>query len=180
MLSTVNNNNNNTEDEFVEEEILNQQSHENHNNGQLRSFINQYGIVRPRISKINSIKNHWNRFYNTISCICIINSLLDRIPIIRCFKEYNLRKNLFYDVNAGFTIAIMHIPQGMAYGILTTLPPVHGLYVSFFPVLLYMIFGTCPHLSMVSNDCNGTPSIACAVINDITANVPLQKKRTNQ
>ncbi|CAF0827107.1 unnamed protein product [Adineta steineri] len=148
MLSTVNNNNNNTEDEFVEEEILNQQSHENYNSGQLKSFINQYGIVRPRISKINSIKNHLNRFYNTINCVCIINSLFDRIPIIRCLKEYNLRKNLFYDVNAGFTVAIMHIPQGMAYGILTTLPPVHGLYVSFFPVLLYMIFGTCPHLSV--------------------------------
>jgi MFS superfamily sulfate permease-like transporter len=37
---------------------------------------------------------------------------------------------------------------GMAYGVLTTLPPVHGLYVSFFPVIVYMIFGTCPHLSI--------------------------------
>ncbi|CAF3969115.1 unnamed protein product, partial [Adineta steineri] len=167
MLSTLNNNNN-TEDEFVEEEILNQQPHENHNNGQLKSFVNQYGIVRPRISKINSIKNHLNRFYNTISCICIINSLLDRIPIIRCLKEYNLRKNLFYDVNAGFTIAIMHIPQGMAYGILTTLPPVHGLYVSFFPVLLYMIFGTCPHLSV------GTFAVISLMTAQAIDGVPLQ------
>ncbi|CAF1641455.1 unnamed protein product [Adineta ricciae] len=38
----------------------------------------------------------------------------------------------------------------MAYGVLATLPSIHGLYVSFFPVIIYMIFGTCPHLSIGS------------------------------
>ena len=50
----------------------------------------------------------------------------NKIPLIRCLKEYKFRKYLFGDIISGITIAIMHIPQGMAYGVLTTLPPVHG------------------------------------------------------
>ncbi|WAR26742.1 S26A5-like protein [Mya arenaria] len=45
----------------------------------------------------------------------------------------------------------------MAYGMLTTLPPVYGLYMSFFPVLLYFLFGSSKHVSMV-NDTNGSAS----------------------
>ncbi|CAF3537398.1 unnamed protein product [Rotaria sordida] len=146
MISTVNNSS--CIDGSVEGRILNRQLQGSYNRFHLQSFIDQYGIIKSRTPTINRIKNHLNKFYNTFSCISIINALLDRIPIIRCLKEYKIRKYLFGDIIAGITVAIMHIPQGMAYGILTTLPPVYGLYVSFFPVLLYMVFGTCPHLSL--------------------------------
>ena len=36
----------------------------------------------------------------------------------------------------------------MAYGLLASLPPINGLYVSFFPVLIYAMFGTTPHMSV--------------------------------
>ncbi|KAF2888237.1 hypothetical protein ILUMI_17936 [Ignelater luminosus] len=49
----------------------------------------------------------------------------------------------------------MHIPQGMAYGLLGNLPPVVGIYMAFFPVLIYVIFGTSRHVSM------GTFAIVC-------------------
>lgn len=49
---------------------------------------------------------------------------------------------------SGFTVAIMHIPQGMGYALLANLDPIVGVYMAFFPVLLYVIFGTSKHNSM--------------------------------
>lgn len=36
----------------------------------------------------------------------------------------------------------------MAYSLMAGLPAVYGLYVSFFPVLLYSFLGTARHLSI--------------------------------
>lgn len=42
----------------------------------------------------------------------------------------------------------MHIPQGMAYGLLAGVQPIVGLYMAFFPTLIYFLFGTSRHISM--------------------------------
>ncbi|XP_072027171.1 prestin-like isoform X2 [Amphiura filiformis] len=71
-------------------------------------------------------------------------------PILKWLPEYNVRGALLGDVMSGFTVGILRLPQGMAYGILATLAPVYGLYTVFFPALIYSLMGTCMHLSIGS------------------------------
>jgi SulP family sulfate permease len=52
------------------------------------------------------------------------------------------------DIVAGITVGAMVIPQGLAYAALAGLPPVIGLYTSFFTLLTYSFFGTCGQLSV--------------------------------
>ncbi|KAG7255853.1 hypothetical protein CRUP_038605, partial [Coryphaenoides rupestris] len=54
---------------------------------------------------------------------------------------------LLGDSVAGLTVGVLHIPQGMAFALLTSVAPVFGLYTSFFPVLLYLLLGTGRHVS---------------------------------
>ncbi|UCZ53565.1 sulfate permease [Bacillus shivajii] len=63
-------------------------------------------------------------------------------------KHYDLRKDLRGDLNAGLIVAIMLIPQGMAYAMLAGLPPVIGLYASTIPLIIYALFGTSRQLAV--------------------------------
>jgi hypothetical protein len=78
---------------------------------------------------------------------CLMNFILDRLPILRWIQAYHLRENILKDFIAGVTIGVVHIPQGMAYSLVAGLPAVYGLYVSLFPVFIYAILGTSHHLS---------------------------------
>ncbi|TVQ09847.1 MAG: solute carrier 26 family protein [Balneolaceae bacterium] len=69
------------------------------------------------------------------------------IPIIGTLQNYN-RDALKGDMNAGITVAIMLVPQGMAYAVLAGMPPVYGLYASLVPLLLYAILGTSRQLAV--------------------------------
>ncbi|MEL6148628.1 MAG: sulfate permease [Chloroflexota bacterium] len=46
------------------------------------------------------------------------------------------------DLIAGVTVAVMLVPQSMAYAALAGLPPVVGLYASILPVMIYGLFGS--------------------------------------
>ncbi|KAK1151010.1 solute carrier family 26 member 10 [Acipenser oxyrinchus oxyrinchus] len=76
-----------------------------------------------------------------------VKALKERIPILNWLPRYKLKKWLLGDAVAGFTVGIVHIPQGMAFALLTSVAPIYGLYTSFFPVLLYVLFGTGRHVS---------------------------------
>ena len=52
------------------------------------------------------------------------------------------RRLLAGDISAGLIVAMMMVPQAMAYAMVAGLPPVVGLYASIIPPLLYALFGT--------------------------------------
>lgn len=70
------------------------------------------------------------------------------IPIVQWLPKYSFKNYLVGDIIAGVTVAVMHIPQGMAYGLLAGVTAGVGLYMAFFPVLVYVVLGTSRHISM--------------------------------
>src|SRR5690606_21278700 len=53
-----------------------------------------------------------------------------------------------HDVIAGLIVALMLIPQGLAYATLAGVPPQYGLYASLLPVVLYALFGSSAVMSV--------------------------------
>lgn len=69
------------------------------------------------------------------------------LPILDWLPNYN-KQHFKGDLNAGITVGIMLIPQGMAYAMLAGLPPIYGLYAAIVPQLIYAIFGTSRQLGV--------------------------------
>lgn len=58
------------------------------------------------------------------------------------------KKHLSGDVNAGIIVAVMLIPQGMAYAMLAGVDPVIGLYAVTIPLLVYAVFASSRQLAV--------------------------------
>ena len=69
------------------------------------------------------------------------------LPLIPQLQGYG-RQQLAGDLTAGVIVAIMLIPQGMAYALLAGLPAQYGLYASIVPLLIYGLLGTSRHLAV--------------------------------
>ena len=63
------------------------------------------------------------------------------IPILEWLPNYT-RSRFKGDFIAGITVAIILIPQGIAYALIAGLPPIYGLYCALVPQLVYAIFGS--------------------------------------
>ncbi|PID72692.1 MAG: sodium-independent anion transporter [Desulfobulbus propionicus] len=73
--------------------------------------------------------------------------LLTKIfPFLGWFKGYNA-KSLQLDVLAGLTVALVLIPQSMAYAQLAGLPAYYGLYAAFLPPMVASLFGSSRQLA---------------------------------
>ena len=57
------------------------------------------------------------------------------------------KKNLQADFVAGVTVALVLIPQSMAYASLAGLPPYFGLYAAFLPVMIAALWGSSKQLA---------------------------------
>lgn len=77
----------------------------------------------------------------------IIKKIGAMLPVVDTVRKYDTT-DFKGDLNAGITVGIMLIPQGMAYAILAGMPPVYGLYASLVPLLIYAVFGTSRQLAV--------------------------------
>uniref|UniRef100_A0A8C5ISV4 Anion exchange transporter n=1 Tax=Junco hyemalis TaxID=40217 RepID=A0A8C5ISV4_JUNHY len=70
-----------------------------------------------------------------------------RLPILTWVPVYNWKENLVPDTVSGMMLAIQQVTQGLAFAVLSSVHPVFGLYGSFFPVIIYAIFGMGRHVA---------------------------------
>ncbi|NNE67972.1 MAG: solute carrier family 26 protein [Pyrinomonadaceae bacterium] len=63
------------------------------------------------------------------------------LPILKWLPNYN-REFLVGDITAGIVVAIMLVPQSMAYASLAGLPAQVGLYASILPLVVYAFLGS--------------------------------------
>lgn len=74
--------------------------------------------------------------------------MLERwFPAVGWLPRYS-RNQFSGDVIAGIIVAVLLIPQGMAYATLAGLPPQMGLYASIVPLVIYGFMGTSPALGV--------------------------------
>ena len=69
------------------------------------------------------------------------------VPIVHWLPVYS-PSFLLWDVLAGAAVAAMLLPHSLSYATLAGLHPVYGLYAAGVPLLVYVVFGSSPQLSV--------------------------------
>ncbi|EGG21441.1 Sulfate transporter [Cavenderia fasciculata] len=87
------------------------------------------------------------------------------VPILKWIKSYN-KQDAIGDILSAITVAIMLVPQGLAYAILAGLPPIYGLYSGWLPLVIYSFMGSCKQLAV------GPEALLSVLLGSILAGFP--------
>lgn len=107
-------------------------------------FDKKFGFRRVNLSLIRVLEGRYHqvgRWKRRDWC----SFLKSRVPIVDWLPKYSFKHDLLSDVIGGLMVSIMNIPQGLAYGFLVGLPPIHGLYTGIVGPLIYALLGTSRH-----------------------------------
>lgn len=89
------------------------------------------------------------------------------------FLNYQWAEDFMEDTMAGITVAVLNVPQGMAYSILGNVEPTVGLYMAVFPVLVYSLLGTSRHISL------GVLSVVCLMTGKVVTSYAAPEDSTD-
>ncbi|MCL4744967.1 MAG: STAS domain-containing protein [Burkholderiaceae bacterium] len=76
-----------------------------------------------------------------------LDSRLTRYFPFLAWLQPNNRVHWRADLIAGITVALVLVPQSMAYAQLAGLPPAYGLYTAFLPVIVAAMWGSCAQVA---------------------------------
>ncbi|KAM5172021.1 chloride anion exchanger-like [Mantella aurantiaca] len=86
-------------------------------------------------------------------------------PILSWLPPYPFKEWILSDIISGVTTGLVAVLQGLAYALLTNVPPGYGLYAAFFPVVVYFFFGTSRHISA------GPFPVTCLMVGSVVTNL---------
>ncbi|RWS05151.1 sulfate transporter-like protein [Dinothrombium tinctorium] len=119
-----------------------------------------------------------SRAMEKVKSCCTLSGLkmqmITLFPIIKWLSNYDCKKDFIADTIAGITIAIFQVPQSMGYCFIAQVPPVHGLYTSFFPALIYALMGTSRHCAV------GTFAVVSLMTGTLVTQVNDERKMRSQ
>jgi len=93
-------------------------------------------------------------------------TLFSQFPSFLAGATRYAQRDLKSDAMAGLTVAVMGVPQAMAYALIAGLPPIYGLYTAIIPAIIAAVLGSSNHL------CTGPTNAMCMVILSLTATLP--------
>ncbi|OCT89121.1 chloride anion exchanger [Xenopus laevis] len=120
---------------------------------------NNYMVARPIYSEDSFssdheiVQRHHKTLLDHLKRICTCSpqkakkTVLSFVPVLSWLPAYRFKEWFLSDIISGITTGLVAVLQGLAYALLANVAPGYGLYTSFFPVVVYFLFGSSRHVS---------------------------------